>query len=87
MYQVRYNIDLIKVLKYIPTKDQLKLKSFLQSLHNIKDPFIHAKKLKGANTLYRYRIGHYRILCDISNCKLTILVIDIAHRKDVYKNL
>ncbi len=38
--------------------------------------------LKG---LWRYRVGDYRIICQIKNDQLIILVTDVAHRKHVYK--
>jgi len=34
---------------------------------------------------WRYRIGEYRIICDIQDGKLTILVIEIGNRKEVYR--
>ena len=33
----------------------------------------------------RYRVGDYRILCDIDDGRLVILVVDVAHRREVYK--
>ncbi len=44
-----------------------------------------AKKLQGAENLWRVRVGVYRILYKIQNAKLVVLVIRIAHRKDVYR--
>ena len=35
--------------------------------------------------LWRYRVGDYRILCDIKNDELCILVVDVGHRRDVYE--
>lgn len=34
---------------------------------------------------WRYRVGDYRIICKILDHELVILVIDIDHRKDVYR--
>lgn len=34
---------------------------------------------------WRYRVGDYRILCDINDGRLVILVVDVAHRREVYK--
>lgn len=41
-----------------------------------------AGKLK---TIWRYRCGDYRILCRIQDDTVTILVVRIAHRKEVYQ--
>ncbi len=43
------------------------------------------KKLKG-NTSYRIRVGNYRIVYDILDDTLVIIVINIGHRKNVYKD-
>jgi mRNA interferase RelE/StbE len=46
-----------------------------------------AIKLKGLDELYRVRVGNYRIVYTIEDQKLLVLIIRIAHRKDVYKRL
>ena len=50
------------------------------------------KAVKGKKALtgnlagvWRYRVGDYRILCDINDGRLVILVVDVAHRREVYK--
>ena len=35
--------------------------------------------------LWRYRVGDYRLICDIQDKKITILVLELGHRKDVYR--
>jgi mRNA interferase RelE/StbE len=39
-------------------------------------------KLKG---LWRYRVGDYRIICQIRDETVTVLVLDIGHRKEIYR--
>ena len=36
-------------------------------------------------TFWRYRVGDTRIICDIQDGKLCVLVIEIGHRRDVYR--
>jgi mRNA interferase RelE/StbE len=36
--------------------------------------------------LWRYRIQNYRIICNIEDQKLTVLVLRVGHRKDVYED-
>ncbi len=45
------------------------------------------KKLSGADTLYRIRVGDFRIVYEIHDSRLVVLVITIGHRGDVYKVL
>jgi len=35
--------------------------------------------------LWRYRVGDYRLICDIQDESITILVLELGHRKDVYR--
>jgi mRNA interferase RelE/StbE len=50
------------------------------------DPRTLGKALTGPlGTLWRYRIGDYRVICEIQNRAVTILVIRIGHRREVYR--
>jgi mRNA interferase RelE/StbE len=50
------------------------------------DPRSLGKALKGPlGDLWRYRVGDYRILCDIQYSVLTILVLQIGNRREVYR--
>jgi mRNA interferase RelE/StbE len=42
-------------------------------------------KLSGSKHTYRLRVGVYRVVYEVTDSKLLVLVIRIAHRKDVYK--
>ncbi len=43
------------------------------------------KKLKGYKNSYRIRVGDYRIIYDVEDKILRILVIAVGHRKDIYE--
>ncbi|MBI2831379.1 MAG: type II toxin-antitoxin system RelE/ParE family toxin [Chloroflexi bacterium] len=52
------------------------------------NPFFGAniKRLKGElNSVFRYRIGNYRVFYTINSEKKLIFILDIAHRKDAYR--
>jgi mRNA interferase RelE/StbE len=34
---------------------------------------------------WRYRVGDFRIICDIQDAKLCVLVVQIGHRREVYR--
>lgn len=36
--------------------------------------------------LWKYRIGHYRVIADIQNQELVVLVVRVGHRKNVYED-
>ena len=54
-------------------------------LENTENPRAFGKPL-AANRAgqWRYRIGDYRLLCELKDSALLILVIKVGHRKDVY---
>lgn len=52
------------------------------------DPRVLGKTLMGPfKDLLRYRVGDYRIICQIRDQQIVISVIHIAHRKEVYKGV
>ena len=50
------------------------------------DPRSTGKALTGAvfGSYWRYRVGDYRLICDIQDGKLCVLVIEVGNRKEVY---
>jgi mRNA interferase RelE/StbE len=42
-------------------------------------------KMKGHNSRYRIRIGNYRVVYDINDGKLLVLVLQCRHRREVYR--
>jgi mRNA interferase RelE/StbE len=50
------------------------------------DPRQWGKPLHGEKRgLWRYRVGDYRLICDIQDEQITVLVLELGHRKDVYR--
>ena len=51
------------------------------------NPRCAGKALKGPlGEFWRYRVGNYCVMCDIQNQLLTVLVVKIGHRKDIYSS-
>lgn len=58
-----------------------------KNLHGCENPRSHGKGLVANRSgQWRYRVGDYRILAEIQENKLIILVITIGHRKEIYEN-
>lgn len=49
------------------------------------DPRAGAVKLRGADDIWRIRVGDHRILYAIEEDRLLVMVIKIGHRRDVYR--
>lgn len=45
------------------------------------------KKLRGAEDYYRFRVGNYRIVYRAKDRIITVTVVRVGHRRDVYRNL
>lgn len=62
------------------------IKSWIvKNLVDTENPRIHGKGLVANKSgQWRYRIGDYRLLCDIQDDQLVILMIDIGHRRNIY---
>lgn len=63
------------------------IKSWInKNLVSVDNPRFSGKSLTGnLRGLWRYRIGDYRLICDIKDKELIILAISIGHRRDIYK--
>jgi len=89
MYQVSYTKKAIKNLSKLDNSARyLILKWIQKNLVNCIDPLSipQMKTLKGKSLNYvRYRVGDYRIICFIEGEKLVINVIDVGHRKEIYR--
>jgi mRNA interferase RelE/StbE len=50
------------------------------------DPRAMGKSLEGSLVgLWRYRVRDYRIICRIEKARVTVVVLKVAHRKQVYR--
>lgn len=85
-YSVEFRPAVLKVLKRFPKRDLTKIKKKIEELgKNLPSP--NTTKMKGNNPFHKVRSGDYRIIYEIHDDRLVILVVKIGHRKDVYKKL
>lgn len=73
-----------KKLKRIPRNYQLKI---LEQIYKLEDnPYpVNSKKLQNFVSTFRLRVGDYRVIYEVKESKLYILVIKIGYRKGVYR--
>ena len=45
---------------------------------------VGCKKIKGQKNVWRIRVGNYRVIYEVENKILHIMIIAIGHRKDIY---
>lgn len=86
MYSIELNKTVLKSLEDIPKSDLKKIGKKIDGLaSNPRPPKV--EKLGGHENLYRVRSGDYRIVYQIFDKRLLILVINIGHRREVYRDL
>lgn len=86
MYKIELSRDAEKFYRKQGRKIQIQLSQALRKLAD--NPNLpQSKKLVGMDDLYRIRVGDYRIVYTVENNRLTVLVVRIDHRSQVYKKL
>ncbi|HQA53458.1 MAG TPA: type II toxin-antitoxin system RelE/ParE family toxin [Spirochaetota bacterium] len=83
MYFIEITPSAARDYKKIPHAELTKINKLINSLSQNPRPS-GCKKLENRNA-YRVRSGNYRIIYEISDKILTVCVIRIRHRKEVYK--
>ena len=82
-YKLAFKKSVAKDLRAIPNKDIKRILSCIESLCN--NPKCEGCIKLSGQELYRVRQGRYRIIYEIQDAELIIVVIKVAHRSDVYK--
>lgn len=88
VWKVEFDGAALKDLKRLDQTAQRRIVRYLRERIATDDnPRRLGKALHGDKTgLWRYRIGDYRLLCRIEDRVLTVLVIAVGHRKEVYRD-
>lgn len=76
-----------KQLRKLDRQTQRRILDWLEDrIEACKNPRHFGEPLKGGHKgLWRYRIGDYRVLCDIQDQRVVVLVLAIGHRREIYR--
>lgn len=85
-YRVEYTQAAVKELKKIDKPIRRMIFAWIEkNLVNCKNPRQHGKALVANHAgKWRYRIGDYRVIADIQDDKVVILVLNVGHRREIY---
>lgn len=84
-WTVEFKNKASKSLQQLDKSIQIRIVDFLNKLALQDNRRLQGKALTGQYTgLWRYRVGNYRIICNIQDNQLTILVLQLGHRKNIY---
>lgn len=87
IYKIEFFTTAIKQLRELDKMSRQRILTYLDRvvlrLDNPRDAGI---ALKGnLNGLWRYRVGDYRIICEIHDDKFLVCVVRIGHRRSIYE--
>ena len=87
-WTVEFKPKALKELKKFDKKSRNRIFHFLDSLvEDFDSPRNVGKAMTGGyKGLWRYRVGDYRLICQIQDGTLVVLVAHLGHRKEVYEN-
>lgn len=81
-----YTKQSLKSFSKLDKTTQQRIANFTQELESLENPRIKGKALKGELSEYwRYRVGDYRLVCEIFDDKMLILCIKVDKRDSIYK--
>ena len=85
-YNVEYSKTAVNIIKKMDSSTSKLIRTWIEkNLMNTENPRIKGKPLTGdLKGLWRYRVGDYRILAEIQDNKIVILILDIGHRSKIY---
>ena len=83
-WTLRFTAAAEKQLSKLDRPVQRRMLKFLEELAQ-GDPRGKGKALRGDAHAWRYRVGDYRIVCDLVDLELVVYIIRVGHRSEVYR--
>lgn len=85
-FELRFTPTATKQLRKLDRAVASRIVDYLESVAALDESTVRGKNLAGEyRGIWRYRVGVYRILCDIDKRQLTILALEISHRARSYR--
>lgn len=85
-YTIQIKRSAVKALQGLPGHTQAQIRKQIDSLAENPRP-VGAQALRGYRGFFRLRVGDYRIIYQVEDPRLLVLVVRIGHRREVYRNL
>jgi mRNA interferase RelE/StbE len=88
IWKIEFQRAAVKQLGALTKSDANRIVSFLTDrIARDGNPRRTGAALQGSElgNFWRYRVGDYRIICDIQDHKLVVLVVEIGHRREIYR--
>ena len=85
-YTVEFTKEALRQLKKLDKYTSMLILAWIRkNLEGCCDPRQHGKGLTANRSgQWRYRVGDYRLIADIQDDKILILILNIGHHRDIY---
>lgn len=87
-YEIEFDPEAVKDLRKLDRSIQARLLGFLrQRVAPLENPRDLGEALTGATlgSYWKYRVGDWRIICDIQDRRLIVRVLRLGDRRDIYR--
>jgi len=84
-WEINFSPRAVKSFKKLDTAEQRRVSKFLREVGALEDPRLRGRALTANKSgLWRWRVGDYRIIADIVDARVVVVVVDVGHRSKVY---
>jgi mRNA interferase RelE/StbE len=86
-WRIEFDPAAVKELEKLDKTVERRIVKFLRDrVANLEDPRQIGGSLQGTRSgLWKYRVGDYRVICSLEHDRLVVLVLQVGHRREVYK--
>lgn len=84
-YKVLFSDGVDKEFRGLDRVMQKRIAKLIERIQASDNPRFSGKALQGNDRQWRYRVGDYRLVCEIRDKELIVYCIKVGHRRDVYK--
>jgi mRNA interferase RelE/StbE len=85
-YAIEYRASLKRDMRRLDAQTVKRIDAAILALADNPRP-AGCVRLSGRSELWRIRVGSYRILYEIHDDRLVVIVVTVAHRREVYRGL
>ena len=83
--RIEYTETARKQLRKLDRTMQKRILDYMDEVALLENPRSRGKALvENMRGLWRYRVGNYRVICEIQDSRIIISVLKIGHRKNIY---
>jgi len=87
-YAVEFSAEADRELAKLDSQHSKRILKFLhERVAKLDDPRSIGEALRGSRLgeLWKYRVGHFRLICKIEDDRLLVLILRVGHRREIYR--